>query len=111
MIRSLSVLSVAAVMAAGLAFADTPTTTPAVAPAIAPAPATSIAPVASNAPAAAMLSLNDIEARVKARGYTVKEMKVRDKVVDVEARDAKGREYDLLIDRRSGETLYEKLDD
>lgn len=102
-------LSSAALLAASISFADTPA--PA-APAT-NAPATAATPVAA-APAqqaASMLSLNDIESRVKARGYTVKEMKVLDKVVKIEAHDTRGREFDLLIDRRSGETLYEKLDD
>jgi Peptidase propeptide and YPEB domain len=65
---------------------------------------------AQQAPAAGVLGLGDIESRMTAQGIKIREIEVRDLVVEVEGRDAQGRKVELLIDRRSGEILSQKLD-
>ena len=66
----------------------------------------------SSAPAAdKFLSFGEIERRVTATGLRVTEIKVKDRVAEVEGRDASNREFELLVDRRSGEILSRKLDD
>lgn len=57
------------------------------------------------------LSVGDIESRLSAQGLKVKEVEIRDLIAEVEAYDAQGREVELVIDRRSGETLTHKYDD
>jgi hypothetical protein len=57
------------------------------------------------------LSLSEIEQRVTATGIRVTEIEVKDRIVEVEGRDASNREVDLVVDRRSGEILSRKLDD
>lgn len=57
-----------------------------------------------------VLSLGEIESRLTAQGITIREIELRDAVVEVEGRDAQGREVELLVDRRSGEILSRKLD-
>ncbi len=61
-------------------------------------------------PAAEVLSLGEIESRLTAQGITIREIELRDRVVEVEGRDAQGRKVELLIDRRSGEILSNKPD-
>ena len=56
------------------------------------------------------LSLGDIESRLTAQGITIREIELRDPVVEVEGRDAQGRKIELLVDRRNGEILSQKLD-
>jgi hypothetical protein len=65
---------------------------------------------AQQASSPALLSLGDIESRLTAQGITIQEIELRDSVVEVEGRDAQGREIELLVDRRSGEILSRKLD-
>lgn len=57
------------------------------------------------AAAAPVLSLDEIERRATAQGVQVKEIKLRDRLVEVEGRDADAQKVELLIDRRSGEVL------
>lgn len=57
-----------------------------------------------------VLSVGDIESRLTAQGIKVKEIEVRDLIAEVEGYDAQGREVELVIDRRSGETLSHKFD-
>lgn len=57
-----------------------------------------------------VLSLGDIESRLTAQGITIREIELRDSVVEVEGRDAQGRKVELLVDRRNGEILSRKLD-
>ena len=64
---------------------------------------------AATAPAE-VLSLAEIESRVTAQGITILELEVRDLVVEVEGRDANGREVELLVDRRNGEILSRKVE-
>jgi hypothetical protein len=73
---------------------------------------------AQNAPAekvvnvpANVLSIGEIESRLTAEGIKVKEIEVRDLLAEVEGYDAQGREVEIVIDRRSGETLSHKYDD
>ena len=68
-------------------------------------------PPATAAAPANFLSLSEIESRLTADGLKVEEIEIRDAVVEVEAYDANGREVDLVIDRRTGETLSRKFDD
>jgi hypothetical protein len=65
---------------------------------------------AQQASSPALLSLGDIESRMTAQGITIREIELRDTVVEVEGRDAEGREVELLVDRRNGEILSRKLD-
>ena len=88
-LRTTAIIAVAA-LGAGASLAQTPA-----------APAT---------PPANQLSLAEIETRLASEGLTVKEIEVRDRLVEVEAYDANGREIDLVIDRRTGETLSRKVD-
>jgi hypothetical protein len=60
---------------------------------------------------AGALSVGDIESRLSAQGLKVKEVEIRDLIAEVEAYDAQGREVELVIDRRSGETLAHKYED
>jgi hypothetical protein len=60
---------------------------------------------------AGALSVGDIESRLSAQGIKVKEVEIRDLIAEVEGYDAQGREVELVIDRRSGETLTHKYDD
>jgi hypothetical protein len=68
-------------------------------------------PAAPAAPAANQLTLAEIESRVVSEGLTLKEIDLRDRLVEVEAYDANGREVDLVIDRRTGEILSRRFDD
>ena len=58
----------------------------------------------------ALLGLGDIESRLTAQGIKIKEIEIRDLLLEVEGRDASGRKVELVIDRRTGETLSQKLD-
>jgi multidrug efflux pump subunit AcrA (membrane-fusion protein) len=60
---------------------------------------------------AGALSVGDIESRLVAQGIKVKEVEIRDLIAEVDAYDAQGREVELIIDRRNGETLSHKYDD
>jgi peptidase YpeB-like protein len=68
------------------------------------------AQTAPPAAAAKMLGLGEIESRLTAQGITIREIELRDVVVEVEGRDAQGRKIELLLDRRSGEILSQKPD-
>jgi hypothetical protein len=57
-----------------------------------------------------LLSLGDIETRLTAQGIKIREIELKDLVVEVEGRDADGRKVELLVDRRTGEILSQKLD-
>jgi hypothetical protein len=57
-----------------------------------------------------VLSVGEIESRLTAQGIKVKEIEIRDLLAEVEGYDAQGREVELVIDRRSGETLSHKYD-
>lgn len=57
------------------------------------------------------LSIGEIENRLTAQGIKVKEIKVRDLLAKVEGYDAQGREVEMVIDRRNGETLSHEYDD
>jgi hypothetical protein len=57
------------------------------------------------------LSVSDIESRLTAKGFKVKEIEIRDLIAEVEGYDAEGREVELIVDRRNGETLSHKFDD
>lgn len=60
---------------------------------------------------AGALSVGDIESRLSAQGIKVKEIEVRDLIAEVEGYDPQGREVELVVDRRSGETLARKFED
>lgn len=69
---------------------------------------------AQNAPVqvpANALSIAEIENRLTAQGIKVKEIEVRDLLAKVEGYDAQGREVEMVIDRRNGETLSHEYDD
>jgi hypothetical protein len=65
---------------------------------------------AQQASSPALLSLGDIESRLTAQGITIREIELRDTVVEVEGRDDQGRKVELLVDRRNGEILSRKQD-
>jgi uncharacterized membrane protein YkoI len=69
-----------------------------------------IAQTTAPATPANVLSIADIESRMVAQGISIKEIELRDLVVEVEGRDANGRKVELLVDRRNGEILSRKLD-
>jgi hypothetical protein len=73
------------------------------------------AQVAPATPAAqaeqATLTLTDIEQLLKNHGVRVTELEVKDRVVEAEGYDAQNRKVEVLVDRRSGEVLWKKLDD
>jgi hypothetical protein len=58
-----------------------------------------------------VLGIGEIESRLSAQGIKVKEIEVRDLLAEIEGWDAQGREIEIVIDRRSGETLSHKYDD
>jgi Peptidase propeptide and YPEB domain len=62
------------------------------------------------APASDGLSLGEIESKLTAQGITIREVELRDRVVEVEGRDAKGVKVELLMDRKTGEILSQKPD-
>jgi hypothetical protein len=62
------------------------------------------------APATEVLSLGEIESRLTAQGITIQEVELRNRVVEVEGRDAQGAKVELLIDRKTGEILSQKPD-
>lgn len=57
------------------------------------------------------LSAGEIESRLTAQGIKVKEIEMKDLIAEVDGYDAQGREIDLIIDRRNGETLSHRFDD
>ncbi len=57
------------------------------------------------------LSIGEIESRLSAQGIKVKEIKLRDLLAKVEGYDAQGREIEIVVDRRNGETLSHKYED
>jgi hypothetical protein len=59
---------------------------------------------------AGALSVGDIESRLSAQGIKVKEIEIRDLIAEVEGYDPQGREVELVVDRRTGETLARKYD-
>lgn len=71
---------------------------------------TSQAGAQETAKPAGVLSLCDIESRLAAKGIQIRELELRDNTVEVDGRDAQGRKVELLMDRRSGEILEQKLD-
>lgn len=60
---------------------------------------------ASNAAAGTLVSLDEIERRATAEGLQVRDIELRDLLVEVKGRDANGKKVELVIDRRSGEVL------
>jgi hypothetical protein len=78
-------------------------------PAHAQTPTTSDTRPTAAAPAGT-LSLGEIENRLSAQGITIRELEVRDRVVEVEGRDANGKKVEVILDRRSGEILSQKED-
>lgn len=66
-------------------------------------------PAKVNVPAN-VLTVGEIEGRLSAQGIKVKEVEIRDLIAEVEGYDAQGREVELVIDRRTGETLAHKYD-
>lgn len=57
-----------------------------------------------------LLSLGEIESRLAAEGIKIKEIEVRDLLLEIEGYDAQGRRIELVVDRRTGETLSHKFD-
>lgn len=69
------------------------------------------APAASAAASGKLLGLGEIEARLATQGIKIKEIEVRDKVLEVEGYDAQGRKIELIVDRRTAEILSHRFDD
>lgn len=65
----------------------------------------------ADAASAKLLSLAEIETRLSSQGLRIKEIEVKDKLLEVEAYDTQGREIELLVDRRIAEILSRKLED
>ncbi|SRR5690554_2317071 len=70
-------------------------------------------PPATASPAAQekLLSLGEIESRLDQQGVKMKEIEIRDKVLEIEGYDEQGREIELVVDRRTGEILSRRFDD
>lgn len=69
-------------------------------------------PPANRAAAPAnVLGLGEIESRLSAEGIKIKELKVRDTVLEIDGYDAQGREIDLVVDRSTGKIVSRKFDD
>jgi uncharacterized membrane protein YkoI len=70
-------------------------------------------PSAATGPAAQqkLLSLGEIESRLAQQGVKMKEIEIRDKVLEIEGYDEQGREIELVVDRRTGEILSRRFDD
>ncbi|MBS0514462.1 MAG: PepSY domain-containing protein [Proteobacteria bacterium] len=64
---------------------------------------------AATAAPAGMLSLDDIESRASAQGIQVKDIEVRDRLVEVEGRDASAQKVKLVYDRKTGEVLSREV--
>lgn len=60
--------------------------------------------------AANLLSLGEIENRLGSQGIKIREIEVRDLLLEIEGFDAQGREIEIVVDRRTGETLSHKFD-
>jgi len=58
-----------------------------------------------------LLSLGEIETRLSSQGIKIKEIEVRDKVLEIEGYDSQGREIELVVDRRTAEILSQRFDD
>ncbi len=56
-----------------------------------------------------VLSITEIETRVKSQGITIKEIELEGLLAEVEGFDAEGRKVEIVLDRRSGETLSHKV--
>lgn len=70
---------------------------------------TATVPDAVQVPADAM-TVAQVESRLTALGFKVKEIELHDLLAEAEVLDAQGRELDLTIDRRNGEILAMKYD-
>ncbi|MGH8178353.1 MAG: PepSY domain-containing protein [Steroidobacter sp.] len=57
------------------------------------------------------LSVAELESRVQAQGIKLTEMEIEGLLLEVEGRDAEGREVELVLDRRTGEILSKRFDD
>lgn len=57
-----------------------------------------------------LLSLGEIESRLNSQGIKIREIEVRDLLLEIEGFDAQGREIEIVVDRRTGETLSHKFD-
>jgi len=68
-------------------------------------------PASSAAAPGELLSLGEIEARLAAQGVKIKDIEVRDKVLEIEGYDEQGREIELVVDRRTAEILSRRFDD
>ena len=67
-------------------------------------------PASATAPGQ-LLSLGEIETRLSSQGIKIKEIEVRDKVLEIEGYDSQGREIELIVDRRTAEILSQRFDD
>lgn len=57
-----------------------------------------------------LLSFSEIESRLSTQGIKIKEVEVRDVLLEVEGYDANGREVELIVDRRNGDILSHLFD-
>jgi preprotein translocase subunit SecD len=57
-----------------------------------------------------LVSLDEIESRLRSEGIRVHELQLRGSVVEVEGRDASNREIEVVVDRRTGKELSRRFD-
>ena len=63
----------------------------------------------ASATAATLVSLDEIERRAIAEGLQVRDIELRDLLVEVKGRDANAQKVELVIDRRTGEVLSREV--
>ncbi|MBX5461069.1 MAG: PepSY domain-containing protein [Steroidobacteraceae bacterium] len=66
-------------------------------------------PTASAAPAN-LISLDEVESRLRNDGIRVEELKLRGHLVEAEGRDGSNREVEVIVDRRNGEVVSKRFD-
>lgn len=57
-----------------------------------------------------LISLDEVESRLRNEGIRVEELKLRGHLVEAEGRDASNREVELIVDRRNGEIVSKRFD-
>jgi len=57
-----------------------------------------------------LISLDEVESRLRNEGIRVEELKLRGHLVEAEGRDGSNREVELIVDRRNGEVVSKRFD-
>lgn len=57
-----------------------------------------------------LISLDEVESRLRNDGIRVEELKLRGHLVEAEGRDGSNREIEVIVDRRNGEIVSKRFD-